>query len=109
MDRRLQIDKEFREILQEVCNQPPENENVYFQPPESVKMKYDCIRYAENTMDVKRADDKAYLIRPEYTVTVITRDPDSILPKTIVEHFPYCRPGRKYVADNLYHYPFTIY
>lgn len=107
--RRLLLDEELRAILREALNQQVGKENLYFQPPASVKMKYDCIRYSENTMDVTYADNKPHLIRSEYSVIVITRDPDSQIPRMIQEHFPYCRPGHQYAADNLYHYPFTIY
>ncbi len=106
--RRLVLDEELRGILREALNQPTGKENIYFQPPESVKMKYDCIRYSENTMNVCHADNKAYLVQSEYNVIVITRDPDSPIPRMIQEKFQYCRPGRQYTADNLYHYPFTI-
>ena len=106
--RRLLLDEELRAILREALNQTAGKENIYFQPPESVKMKYDCIRYSESTMNVRRADNKPYLIQAEYNIVVITRDPDSPIPRMIQEKFQYCRPGRQYTADNLYHYPFTI-
>lgn len=105
MDRRLLLDNELREVLQESLGYV----NIYFQPPESVRMKYDCIRYEETSMNPQYADNKAYVTHREYRVLVISRDPDSPLPRIILEHFQYCRPGRKYVADNLYHYPFTIF
>lgn len=105
MDRRLLFDDELRAILQEVLGYV----NIYFQPPDSVLMKYDCIRYARNTFGVVRADDHAYNIREQYQVTVITRDPDSELPRKIQEYFKFCQPGRQFMADNLYHFPFTIY
>jgi hypothetical protein len=105
MDRRLQLDNELREVLQEAVGYV----NLYYQPPASVRMQYDAIRYEETTMYPRHADDRAYLIRTEYQVIVISRDPDSPIPRMIQERFPLCRPGRKYAADNLYHYPFTIY
>ena len=107
--RRLLLDDELRAILREALGQPAGKENIYFQPPDSVKMKYDCIRYSENSMDVKRADNLSYLVNAEYNVVFITRDPDSPVPRLIQEHFQYCRAGRTYPADNLYHYPFTIF
>ena len=105
MDRRLQLDDELRSILQEVLGYV----NIYFQPPDSVLMKYDCIRYARKTFGVIWANDRSYNIRDQYEITVISRDPDSELPRKIQEHFKFCRPGRQFVADNLYHFPFTIY
>lgn len=105
MDRRLLFDDELRAILQEVLGYV----NLYFQPPDSVLMKYDAIRYSRKTFKVKWANNRSYNIRDEYEVIVISRDPDSELPRKIQEHFMCCRPGRQYMADNLYHFPFTIY
>ena len=83
--------------------------NVYFQPPESVKMKYDAIRYALGGKDVKRANNKAYKSTNQYEGVVITKDPDTIIPDKLLAHFEMCSIGRPYPADNLHHYPFTIY
>lgn len=105
MDRRLQLDNELREVLQEALGYV----HLYFQPPESVHMNYDCIRYKEVSFVVRYADNRAHVIHTEYQVIVISRNPDSPIPRMIQERFPMCRAGRKYVADNLYHFPFTIY
>lgn len=83
--------------------------NVYFQPPESVKMKYDAIRYQLSGKSLKRANDKIYNSRNEYYGVVITTDPDTTIPDAILEHFEMCSFGRPYTADNLNHYPFTLY
>lgn len=83
--------------------------NVYFQPPESVKMKYDAIRYQLSGKSLKRANDKIYNSRNEYDGVVITTDPDTTIPDAILEHFEMCSFGRPYTADNLNHYPFTLY
>ena len=105
MDRRLQLDEELREILQEVLGYV----NIYFQPPDSVLMKYDAIRYRRTSLSPTYANNKTYNLRDQYEVIVISRDPDSELPRRIQEHFQLCRPGRQYMADNLYHFPFTLY
>ena len=42
----------FDEILRGIIG----NGNVYFQPPESVKIKYDCIIYEVTDADTKYAD-----------------------------------------------------
>ena len=105
MDRRLLLDNELREILQEALGYV----NLYYQPPASKTMQYDCIRYEEASLDVRYSDNRSHVIHTEYQVIVISRDPDSPLPRMIQEHFSLCRPGRKYVADDLYHFPFTLY
>lgn len=83
--------------------------NVYFTPPESVKMSYDAIRYELSDKDIRHANNRIYRKTNEYSGVVITRDPDTALPDEILTHFEMCSFGRPYTADNLYHYPFTLY
>lgn len=83
--------------------------NVYFQSPESVKMSYDAIRYELGGKDFKRADDRIYNSINKYECVLITRDPDTTIPDKIINQFQMCSFGRPYTADNLNHYPFTIY
>lgn len=104
MDRRLKLDTELREVLQDSLGYV----NIYFQPPESVKMKYDCIRYKKTTMTVLRANDRVYQTRDTYEIIIISRDVDCEVPKAFQKHFTSATPGRYYMADNLHHFPFTI-
>ena len=106
MDRRLKLDAELREILGLSVE---ETGHLYFQPTEEVRMKYDAIVYKVTSMRPQYANNRTYNLRDEYQVTVITRDPDSDLPRKLQEHFELCSPGRKFVSDNLYHFPFTLY
>lgn len=101
MANRLDLQATLEEILG--------SRNVYFQPPESVKMQYDAIRYELGGKDIKRADNRLYLFTNQYDGVVITKDPDTIIPDKILAHFEMCSFGRPYVADNLNHYPFTLY
>ena len=107
MDRRLKLDAEFRQLLIDLLGY--ETEHLYFQPTEATQMKYDAIVYRRYTFGVQWSDDQSHFIRDRYEVTVITRDPDSDLPREIQKHFKFCRPGKQFMADNLYHFPFTIY
>lgn len=95
-------------LHEELCNILG-TRNVYFQPPASVIMKYDAIRYSFGDHDVKRANDKAYLKTNKYEGVVITYDPDSAIPDTMLNHFQMCDFGKPYTADNLNHFPFTLY
>ena len=45
--------------------------NVYFQPPESVKMKYPAIVYSRNRIENTSADNVVYKQDVSYTITVI--------------------------------------
>ncbi len=100
MERRLQLHRILLEILG--------SENVYFQPPESTRMKYPCIVYQRNAADTKFADDKPYLKMKRYTVTVIDKDPDSKIPDKIAA-LPLCTFNRHYTVDNLNHDIYNLY
>lgn len=97
-----------RELHEELCTILG-SRNVYFQTPESVKMNYDAIRYALGGKDLKRANNMIYKSTNQYDGVVITRDPDTTIPDALLAHFEMCSFGRPYIADNLRHYPFTIY
>lgn len=83
--------------------------NVYFNPPEDVKMSYDAIRYKLGGKDLKRANDKIYKTTNQYEGVIITSNPDTTLPDKVLNHFEMCSFGRPYTSDNLNHYPFTLY
>lgn len=81
---------------------------VYFQPPETVKMKYPAIVYSRNNISNRHANDDVYIQSPSYSITVIDKNPDSdIVDK--VSLLPRCRFDRHYTSDNLNHDTFTIY
>lgn len=82
--------------------------NVYFQPPEGFKMSYPCIVYERERIESDHADNKPYLHRKRYSVTVIDKDPESEIPERIAA-FPYCRHDRHFINDNLHHDIFTLY
>lgn len=83
--------------------------NVYFQPPESIKLAYPCIVYRRSSGDTKYSNDMPYLFTQAYEVTVIDKDPDSPLIRAIATGFPMVRYNRHYVNDNLNHDTFTLY
>lgn len=94
---------ELHEILCEALG----SRNVYFQPPESIKMKYPAIVYSRSDILNDFADDIQYMTSKEYLITVIDKDPDSEIPDKISK-LPLCRYDRHYIADNLNHDVFTI-
>ena len=83
-------------------------ENVYFQPPNNVQLKYPCIIYNRDFADVKYADDKPYDRVMRYMIMVIDRDPDSVIPDKVAE-MPMSAFNRFYTADNLNHDIFNVY
>ena len=95
---------ELHSVLQELLG----SSNVYYQPPESIKMQYDAIRYSKKTIDSKYANDRKYSMIDCYEIIVISRLPDNPVIKKLLS-LPYCSYDRHYVADNLHHDVITIY
>jgi hypothetical protein len=81
-------------------------EKVYFQPPTT--MVYPCIKYERSNSRAFHADNLLYLFYKRYTVTVIDRDPDSLIPDQ-VEALPHSRFDREYVVDGLNHFVFDLF
>lgn len=84
-------------------------DNVYYQPPENFKMKYPCIRYEKEDINTNYADNKVYTMKDQYSIMVIGPDPDTEIPKIILETFQYCNFDRRYVSNNLYHDVLTVF
>ena len=82
--------------------------NVYYQPPENIKMSYDAIVYSFKGINSTYANNAKYGNRKRYDVIFIAREPDSEVIDKLLE-LPYCTLGTPYTADNLHHYPFTLY
>lgn len=82
--------------------------NVYFQPNESVKMKYPAIVYSRDDIENAYANNGVYMRSPAYQLIVIDPDPDSEIVDRISQ-LPKCTFDRHYTSDNLNHDAFTIY
>lgn len=96
----------LREILRNCLGK--HKNNLYFQPPESIRMNFPCIVYERAYEDAKYADNIPYARKQRYTVTVIDRDPDSEIPEKVAS-LPMTRFERGFTADNLYHTVYNIY
>lgn len=97
-----------RLTLHELLCEKLGSRNVYFQPPESVKMKYPAIRYSRNRIENTSADNIVYKQAVSYTITVIDRDPDSAIVER-VSTIPHIMYDRSYIADNLNHDVFRLF
>lgn len=84
------------------------SDQVYYQPPESVKMKYPAIIYQRADIRNLFADDRPYRQSTAYQITVVDRDPDSEIVER-VSRLPMCRFDRHYTVDRLNHDVFNIY
>lgn len=100
MGQRLDLHKILVDILG--------SSNVYFQPPETLKMQYPCIVYERGSGDTIFADNISYRFVKRYQVTVIDRDPDSLIPDKVAE-LPMCTYDRHYTVENLNHDIFNLY
>lgn len=84
------------------------SEHVYFQPPTSIKMVYPAIKYDLTNRENRYADDKKYIKKNLYEITVIDRKIDNPVIDKILE-LPYSVHNRHYVADNLHHDVIRLY
>jgi hypothetical protein len=95
---------ELQTLLESVLG----SRNVYFQPPENLRIQYPCIVYSRDSADARYADNRLYKNTQRYQVTVIAQDPDSSTPLQVA-HLPLCRFDRFFTADNLNHDVFTLF
>lgn len=82
--------------------------NVYYQPPSTIKIKYPCIVYKLSYIENLYADDIALRSIPRYDLTIIDRDPDSLLMDKI-SSLPYCSFDRSFTSDGLNHMVYRVY
>ena len=101
MASRLKLHEELCEILG--------SRNVYFQPPESIKMNYPCIVYSLAGLNKFNANDNMYRGVNQYQVVTIDIDPDGTIHMRILERFPMCSFDRAYKSDNMNHNSLTLY
>lgn len=87
------------------------SDQCYFSPPSNIRMLYPCIVYHYEGIQTSYADNKRYLNLRIYSITVIDEDPDSeILNRLFMDdRLKYLNAGPVFVADGLYHFPYTLY
>lgn len=94
--------EDLNDLLESICP------NVYFQPPETVKMHYPCIVYGRTKIDPQYADNNPYLLHVCYSMRYITKDPDDPVIFQLAS-LPKCRHTNQIRKDNLYQEAYTIY
>lgn len=82
--------------------------NVYYQPPENVRMEFPAIVYSRERLDNTFSNNNVYKVDHGYKLIYIHDDPDDPIVDTI-NQLPTCRFLTEYVADDLYHDSFIIY
>lgn len=99
-EKRIELNSIFEDILG--------SKNVYFQPPENLKLKFPCIIYDWSANERLFADNSKYRKMRRYSVTVVDKNPDSEIPDRL-EALDFCSFDRRYCADNIYHTVYTLY
>lgn len=100
MASRLDLQAKLEELLG--------SKNVYYQSPESIKMKYPAIVYSKSNIESRFANNAAYSFLKRYDLTVIDHMPDNPVIDELLK-LPYCSFDRYYKADNLNHDVLTLY
>lgn len=98
----------LREELQDLLEALLGSGEVYFQPPPTVQMVYPCIVYGRTNAKTEFANNNPYLYEKQYLITVIDKNPDSLIPDKVAL-LPKCLFDRHYTADNLNHDVFNMY
>lgn len=100
-DRRLELHEKLVTLLG--------SRNVYFQPPETLKLKFPCIIYNFQRGDTLKANDRTYRIYDCYQITYVTKDPEDSKIDEFLESFQMINHDRHFTSDNLNHYIYSLY
>lgn len=97
----------YRDLLHQL-QQAVQHNRVYFQPPENLKIGYPAIVFHLSKIEVDRASDMPYKGAKEYSVTLITKDPEPDVIDEILK-IPYSSLDTTYISDGMNHFVFAIY
>ncbi len=84
------------------------DKKVYFQPSGKTQLEYPCLIYKLDDVYIKHANNKPYISKKRYMITLIDKDPDSIYLKDLLS-LPTAMFSRSYCIDNLNHFVVNIY
>lgn len=97
----------YRDLLH-LLRQAVQHNQVYFQPPENLKIVYPAIVFHLSKIEVDHASDVPYKGAKEYSVTLITKDPEPDVIDEILK-IPYSSLDTTYISDGMNHFVFTVY
>ena len=83
--------------------------NVYFEPPQSIKLKYPCAVFKRGVISSRHAGNIIYKIDDSFDLTYIRLDPDDDMTHDILNIFRQIRHTRTFVADGLHHDQYKLY
>lgn len=97
----------YRDLLR-LLQQVVQHNRVYFQPPENLKIEYPAVVFHLSKIEIDRASDAPYKGAKEYSVTLITKDPEPDVIDEILK-IPYSSLDTTYISDGMNHFVFTVY
>lgn len=86
---------------------PEIGNRAYFQGPGKDRMEYPCIVYELDKEGGIHADNLVYNRQKKYTITVIDRDPESIVSDQVGELLK-IKMDRHFESDNLHHFVYNL-
>ena len=100
MASRLELQTKLEELF--------ESKNVYYQPPESLKIKYPAIIYSKSRIDKRSADNTSYITTNCYELTIIDKRQDNEVINKLLK-LPMCSHSSHFISDGLNHDVLTLY
>ena len=103
-----------RDYLDDILRSIDGVKKVYYQPPASIHLEYPCILYKLSGYNRMYANGVCYASWPEYEVTLIDHDPESILQKRMLDLGKdadsncYVQFNRFFTSDNLNHWAYRL-
>lgn len=97
----------YRDLLH-LLQQAVQHNRVYFQPPENLKIGYPAVVFHLSKIEIGHASDVPYKGAKEYSVTLITKDPEPDVIDEILK-IPYSSLDTTYISDGMNHFVFTVY
>lgn len=97
----------YRDLLH-LLQKAVDHNRVYFQPPENLKIGYPAVIFHLSKIKLDHADDVPYKGAREYSVTLITKEPEPEVLDEILK-IPYTTLDTTYTADGMNHFVFTTY
>ena len=96
---------QLHEVLKEIMG----DKEVYYQPPENVKLTYPCIVFENSTALSQFADNKPYVKTKRYTVTLVTKTADNDFYKDQLMDLSMCTFDREFRNDGIVNTVFNMY
>ena len=84
------------------------SKNVYYDPPESFKLKYPCIVYYLDGFNDLPADNQTYIRMRRYNMTYITTDSEDPIAEKLAD-IRYCTLSRPFAVSDLFHFAYVLY